>query len=200
MKLSKSDIVLSIIIAMLLIIISAFVYKDFSHRGSDNGKESLTVSDTESNKPTGIETKSQLQKYKAAIELDEEYNRRMANAQSNVEITQINSEFADKWKAEIDKNYQNLLSVSWKYLREKLTASQAEWYIYAEKRLDEQYEYLFQKYTTGTALPLNMSKFQYDLYRERAIELFLMYDDLKNEDEAMEKSWQEHWESVRGEE
>lgn len=207
MKLSKSNIGLLSIIAVLLIVISVMVYKDFSKdKKIDNVIEApiTTAGTTENTTETGTETYEQirtqeiLSKYTAAIELDEECKRRLSNAQSNLEITEINSEFADKWKEEIDKNYQNLLTVSWKFLNEKAVASQAEWYIYAEKRIDEEREYLLQQYTTGTIVSVKMSEFEYDLYRERALELFEMYYELKSQEEIMGPSWREHWESVRG--
>lgn len=207
MKISKSNIVLMIIIAVLLVIISAMIYKDFSNdKNIDNLTEApiTTESTTEKTTETSTETYDQirtqdiLSKYTAAIELDEECKRRLSNAQSNFEITEINSEFADKWKEEIDKNYQNLLTVSWKFLNEKVVASQAEWYIYAEKRIDEEREYLLQQYTTGTIVSVKMSEFEYNLYRKRALELFEMYYELKSQEEIMGPSWREHWESVRG--
>lgn len=207
MKLSKSNIGLMSVIAVLLIVISVMVYKDFSKdKKIDNVTEApiTTAGTTENATETGTETYEQirtqeiLSKYTAAIELEEECKRRLSNAQSNLEITEINSEFADKWKEEIDKNYQNLLTVSWKFLNEKAVASQAEWYIYAEKRIDEEREYLLQQYTTGTIVSVKMSEFEYDLYRERALELFEMYYELKSQEEIMGPSWREHWESVRG--
>lgn len=207
MKISKSNIVLMIIIAVLLVIISAMIYKDFSNdKNIDNLTEApiTTESTTEKTTETSTETYDQirtqdiLSKYTAAIELDEECKHRLSNAQSNFEITEINSEFADKWKEEIDKNYQNLLTVSWKFLNEKVVASQAEWYIYAEKRIDEEREYLLQQYTTGTIVSVKMSEFEYNLYRKRALELFEMYYELKSQEEIMGPSWREHWESVRG--
>ncbi len=207
MKLSKSNIGLLSIIAVLLIVISVMVYKDFSKdKKIDNVIEApiTTAGTTENTTETGTETYEQirtqeiLSKYTAAIELDEECKRILSNSQSNLEITEINSEFADKWKEEIDKNYQNLLTVSWKFLNEKAVASQAEWYIYAEKRIDEEREYLLQQYTTGTIVSVKMSEFEYDLYRERALELFEMYYELKSQEEIMGPSWREHWESVRG--
>lgn len=207
MKLSKSNIGLLSIIAVLLIVISVMVYKDFSKdKKIDNVTKApiTTAGTTENATETGTETYEQirtqdiLSKYTASIELDEECKRRLSNAQSNFEITEINSEFADKWKEEIDKNYQNLLTVSWKFLNEKAVASQAEWYIYAEKRIDEEREYLLQQYTTGTIVSVKMSEFEYDLYRERALELFEMYYELKSQEEIMGPSWREHWESVRG--
>lgn len=207
MKLSKSNIGLLSVIAVLLIVISVMVYKDFSYRkniGNVTETPITTEGTTEKTTETSTETYDQirtqdiLSKYTAAIELDEECKRRLSNAQSNFEITEINSEFADKWKEEIDTNYQNLLTVSWKFLNEKAVASQAEWYIYAEKRIDEEREYLLQQYTTGTIVSVKMSEFEYDLYRERALELFEMYYELKSQEEIMGPSWREHWESVRG--
>lgn len=203
MKLSKSNIGLLSVIAVLLIVISVMVYKDFSYRKNiGNVTETPITTDGTTEKATEtynqIRTQDILSKYTASIELDEECKRRLSNAQSNFEITEINSEFADKWKEEIDKNYQNLLTVSWKFLNEKVVASQAEWYIYAEKRIDEEREYLLQQYTTGTIVSVKMSEFEYDLYRERALELFEMYYELKSQEEIMGPSWREHWESVRG--
>lgn len=204
MKINRGNIVLIIIIAVLLVIIFVMIYKDFSNnsKNSDNIKESSIVTESATEKPTDIDSQSQnvLRNYTVAVELDKEYERRLSNAQSNFEKSEINSEFAEKWKAEMNKNYQNLLTVSWKFLKEKLIASQAEWYIYAEKRIDEEYEYLLQEYTTGTIVPVLLSKFECNLYRERAIELFEMYDELKSQAEIMEPSWQEHWESVRDQE
>ncbi len=178
MKLGKSNIVLSIVISLLLIIISAIVYKDFSYRYGDKNKGSLTINENTSDKPNNTDANSKLQNYTVAVDLDKEYSRRLSNAKSNTEITEINSEFADKWKNEIDTNYQKLLTIAEKSFREKLIISQAEWYIYAKKYIDERYEYLLEEYQTGTTVPIIISEFECNLYRERAIELFEMYNKL----------------------
>lgn len=201
MKISKSNIVLMIIIAVLLVIISAMIYKDFSNdKNIDNVTEAPITNENTTDNPTETYDRTQdiLSKYTAAVELDKEYSSRIANTDNNADITSVNSEFAQKWKEEIDKNYQNLLTVSWKFLNEKAVASQAEWYIYAEKRIDEEREYLLQQYTTGTIASVKMSEFEYNLYRERALELFEMYYELKSQEKIMGPSWREHWESVRG--
>lgn len=102
----------------------------------------------------------------------------MANADNNTDITSINSEFAQKWKDEIDKNYQNLLTVSWEFLKEKAVASQAEWYIGVEKYAEERFRYLETIHQGGTMSPVSASAFRRDLYRERALELFEMYIEI----------------------
>lgn len=177
MKLSKSIIGLLTIIAVLLIIISAMIYKDFSHTNSSEDKESSTTTESAIDKPTDTDIPSELRNYTLAVELDKEHERRLLNAQSNVEITEINSEFADKWKAEIDTNYQKLLAIADPSFKEKLIASQTEWYICAEKHIEERFAYLLEVYQSGTIVPIKVSEYKYNLYRERAIELFEMYDE-----------------------
>ena len=164
MKLSKSNIGLLSVIAVLLIVISVMVYKDFSKdKKIDNVTKApiTTASTTEKATETGTETYEQirtqeiLSKYTAAIELDEECKRRLSNAQSNFEITEINSEFADKWKAEIDKYYQKLLEISDPYFKEKLIESQTEWYIGVEKYAEERFRYLETIHQGGTISPVS---------------------------------------------
>lgn len=174
MKFSKSNIVLSIIIAALLIIISVMLCRDFSQR-NDNGTDSSIVFAAESENCDD----SKLQNYPFAIELDQEYERRLSAAQSNAEMTDVHIEFAEKWKAEIDVNYQKLLTVANDDFKEALIASQAEWYINAEKDLDEKYFYFASVHDFGSVLSLSSSKYAYNLYRERAIELFVMYEHLQ---------------------
>lgn len=99
----------------------------------------------------------------------------MSAAQSNAEMTDIHTEFAEKWKAEIDVNYQKLLTVANDDFKEALIASQAEWYVNAEKDLDEKYFYFESVHDVGSVTPVVSSKYACDLYRERAIELFVMY-------------------------
>lgn len=187
MKLSKSNIGLMSVIVVLLIVISVMAYKNFSYR-KNIGNVTETPITTEGTKEkateTGTETYEQirtqeiLSKYTAAIELDEECKRRLSNAQSNFEITEINSEFADKWKAEIDKYYQKLLEISDPYFKEKLVESQTEWYIGVEKYAEERFRYLETIHQGGTISPVSASAFRRDLYRERALELFEMYIEI----------------------
>lgn len=178
MKLSKSVIGLLTVIAVLLIIISAMIYKDFSRADGGADKETSNTTESTTDKPTDTDTKSELDNYTAAIELDKELERRAANAQSNVELCQINLEFKDKWKEEIDTYYQKLLSIAGPDFQQKLIESQTEWYINAEKHIDERFAYFKEVYQTGTIVPIAQSYFECNLYRERAIELFQMYDEL----------------------
>lgn len=170
MKPSKSNIVLSVIIAVLLLVISVMLCRDFSKK-SDNGTDASVLFAAESENRDD----SKLQNYPFAIELDQEYERRLSAAQSNAEMTDIHTEFAEKWKAEIDVNYQKLLTVANGDFKEALIASQAEWYVNAEKDLDEKYFYFESVHDVGSVTPVVSSKYACDLYRERAIELFVMY-------------------------
>lgn len=187
MKLSKSVIGLLTVIAVLLIIISAMIYKDFSRADSGADKETSATTESTTDKPKDTDTKSKLDNYTAAIELDKELERRAANAQSNVELCEINLEYADKWKAEIDTYYQKLLSIAGPDFQKKLIESQTEWYINAEKHIDERFAYLQEVYQIGTIVPVKVSEYKYHLYRERAIELFQMYDRLNRIKLAMTK-------------
>lgn len=174
MKLSKSSIVLSIIIVVLLIIIAAMFCCDFSQK-NNNDIEDLIVFEAEPDSHND----TKLQNYPLAIELDKEYERRVSAANANAEITDINSEFAEKWKAETDANYQKLLSVANDDFKEALVASQAEWYVNAEKDIEEKFMYFVNVHDFGSITPICVSKYEYNLYRERAIELFVMYDNLQ---------------------
>lgn len=176
MKFHKSNIILSVIIAVLLIIISAMLYRDFSQKNKNDINSSI-VFEAE---PKAHDD-SELQNYSLAIELDQEYERRIAAANANVEFTDINLEFAEKWKTEVDANYQKLLTVANDDFKEALIASQAEWYVNAEKDIDEKYMYFVSVHDFGSVLSVCTSKYEYKLYRERAVELFVMYDNLKQE-------------------
>lgn len=189
MKLNKSIIGLLGIILVLLTIISAMIYKDFSNdnRKSDKPIELSTLTEDATNKPldTDSQTQNIFRNYTMAVELDKECESRLSNAQSNFEITEINLEFADKWKLEINTNYQKLLEIANSSFKEKLMASQKEWYINAEKHAEERLRYLEELYQGGTIVPIKASAFQRDLYRERAIELFDMYYELTAIEEDM---------------
>lgn len=179
MKLSKSVIGLSTVIAVLLIIIATMIFKDFSHSNSDADKRTSAVTESTVDKSIDTDIQSEISNYTTAVELDKDYKSRLSKAKSNAEITEINSEFADKWKAEIDTNYQKLLTVADGSFREQLIASQKEWYVNAEKLTEERLAFLIEVYQYGSIVPVKVSEYEYNLYRERAIELFDMYEELK---------------------
>lgn len=111
--------------------------------------------------------------------LDTEYEKAFSAAYSNVEKCQVNDDYSDKWDKFADEYYNKLLEIASDDFKASLIASQAEWEKYAELEEDTQLKYYQNVFGSGTAVPGAVSNYKYNLHRERAIELYEMYTELK---------------------
>lgn len=168
------------IISILLVVIFVIIFHNLSQRNKNNEPAPQAQQEEIIKTPNDSGVKAAPSGYEAAVMLDSEYKEKISAAKSDIEITETNEEFAEKWKSEINTNYEKLSAVASDGFKEKLTESQAEWNIYAEKRTAEHFEYLLEEYESGTIVPVIQSEFEYRLYRERAIELFEMYSKLNS--------------------
>lgn len=166
------------IITVLAVVICMIIYHNLSQRNKNNEPAPQAQQEEIIKTPNDSAVKAAPSGYDAAVKLDSEYKEKISAAKSNVEISEINYDFSEKWKTEINTNYERLSASASDGFKEKLTESQAEWNIYAEKRTAEHFEYLLDVYGAGTVVPIIQSEFVYKLYRERAIELFEMYSVL----------------------
>lgn len=110
------------------------------------------------------------------FELDVQYNEAIKKAYSNVEEVQVNDGYADKWDEFADEYYNKLLEIANDDFKESLIVSQNEWEKYAEISEKMQLEYLQNIYEYGTIVPVESSYYHCELHRERAVELYEMYE------------------------
>lgn len=111
--------------------------------------------------------------------LDSEYASRYLDASSNYEKCEVNIQFSQKWKQEAEFYLEMLCEMADEDFKQTLLAAQAAWESAYQMRMDEHLAYLYYVYDSGTIVPILHSKYGYDLQRERAIELYEMYNSVK---------------------
>jgi len=103
--------------------------------------------------------------------IDEEYEKKISLASSNIDICNLNYEFMLKWKDEISCYYGNILNSANESLHQSVINEQIVWEQYCQVSIEMQQHYLEQLYGSGTIVPVLLSQYEYELYRERAINL-----------------------------
>lgn len=125
--------------------------------------------------------------YENSYELDIEYSTEKKSCISNIEITNINSNYAQKWRA-LGDNYYNLILSD--YTSDTKTKEELQITInnvttihdnmlnYIDERLKTEYERLIYVYDTGTIVPIKLSQCEYKLYRYYALEMYTFCKDM----------------------
>lgn len=135
---------------------------------------------------------------------DIEYEKRRKETKSNVELTSLNEEFADIWKGKV-RTYYNSLVDHYEKEKNQITTdgtntpqgageqyrqshidslidetktSQESWELYCQGQLDYYEIAINFEYTTGSIVPIKLSNFERNLYRERAIFLYYLCREL----------------------
>lgn len=119
--------------------------------------------------------------------LDLEYEQAIQACKSNADITKTNEEYAKKWYALSEMYCDNM----WQWIADEDYFDEAEkeryrkiaesvetihenWKQYAQQRCENERERVFGIYTTGSISGTLLSRFDYELYREHAIEMYNM--------------------------
>ncbi len=169
-KTKKIVVVFVSIIVVLSSIIGVLSYRLWQQKDmlapTENGENSTTENLTA--------TESEV-----TFALDTEYEKAFSAAYSNVEKCQVNDDYSDKWDKFANEYYNKLLEIASDDFKASLIASQTEWKKYAELKEDAQLKYYQNVFGSGTAVPGAVSNYRYNLHRERAIELYKMYIELK---------------------
>ncbi len=169
-KTKRLVVIFASIIIILSSVIGALSYKLWQQKDIsapiENGENSTTEN------PAKTESK-------VSFALDTEYEKAFSTAYSNVEKCQVNDDYADKWDEFAEEYYNKLLEIANDDFKASLIASQTEWEKYAELKEDAQLKYYQNVFGSGTAVPGAVSNYRYNLHRERAIELYKMYTELK---------------------
>lgn len=158
------------IIVVLSSVIGVLSYKLWQQKDTSAPTENGENSTTE-NSPVTEEAE--------IFSLDTEYKKAFDAAYSNVEKCQVNDNYSDKWDKFAEEYYNKLLEIASDDFKASLIASQTEWEKYAELEEDTQLKYYQNVFGAGTAVPGALSKYKYNLHRERAVELYKMYMELK---------------------
>ena len=113
----------------------------------------------------------------AMIMLDEEYTQQIAKAVSNLEICEINEEFAERYEEIISSYEMQILHISNETLKLELQKEQTAWKEYVPIYLDMRFSHYEQLYQGGSMVPVAYSKAKCELYRQRALFLYEIYTD-----------------------
>lgn len=113
---------------------------------------------------------------------DIEYEKRRKETKSNVELTSLNEEFADIWKEKI-RTYHNCLINRYEEennhtMIDETNTAQNSWELYCQSQIDYYETAILSQYTTGSIVPIKLSNFERNLYRERAIFLYYLCQEL----------------------
>ena len=130
----------------------------------DAGQESLNTSHT------GIPNSD------TQFTLDIEYQNKMQDSKSNVEITAINDEFSEKWKSKIEFYYIQIVNYYTSSFNQEMhdlfKENHINWSSYAEQQYNYYETVMCDVYTTGSIVPVKLSNYKRTVYRNRAIELY----------------------------
>lgn len=116
------------------------------------------------------------------FKLDLEYESKKKNVKSNIEMTALNEEYAEKWKSKIEfyhtqiLNYYTLNSGGEMY--DLSMQSHTNWNSYEEQQYNYYEAFIYDNYTTGSIIPIKLSDYKRIVYRNRAIELYNRCIDL----------------------
>ena len=112
--------------------------------------------------------------------LDDQYASSYLEATCNYERGEVNRQFAEKWRQEAELYYNKICEIAYNEdFKQAIIAGQAAWEYSYPIRVEENFAYLRHVYRAGSIVPILASKYEYDLQRERAIELYKMYEKVK---------------------
>lgn len=104
--------------------------------------------------------------------LNAERDIRMTKIHSNVDICNTNCEYTEKMKQLINKYDELIINNVSDDILKIYMKSYYDWENYSKAALKNQWEYLNLIYTNGTIVPILYSQYEYNLYCERARELY----------------------------
>lgn len=113
---------------------------------------------------------------KAEYTLDTEYKEAIKTCNSNIEKTNTNLKFAQKWDNLCEHYYQCILQS--KLLNnesknnETITTTYNDWKASAQEYINTEEKRLLSIYKSGSIVPLKLSQYEYILYRSHAIKLY----------------------------
>ena len=111
-------------------------------------------------------------------EIDSEYKQQLLNAVSNVEVSKVHDRFTELWKSEIDSSINKINAIASESLQQALFKEQQEWESTATAMIDCRLCFYQQVYGSGSIVPVLMAEYKCQLYRDRAISLNEMYDQI----------------------
>lgn len=119
--------------------------------------------------------------------LDLEYEKEIQACKSNVEMTETNNLYAQKWydlsetycaimrQAVSDKEYFDKAEEEYHQNEaDSVEIIHENWKEYAQQRCKDEETRLLSVYTTGSIVPVRLSRFRYEFYRDHAIEMYNM--------------------------
>jgi len=147
---------------------------------TDGTKSAQPTAGTEIADPTDqTETVDSTDETENSFALDAQYASSYLEATSNYEMCEVNRQFAEKWRQEAQLYLNKICEIADEDLKQAIIAGQTAWENAYPMRMEENFAYLLYVYGSGSVVPIIHSKYDYDLQRERAIELYEMYNEVK---------------------
>lgn len=113
---------------------------------------------------------------KIEYSLDLHYNQEISSAESNVEILNINQEYAKLWNEKINIYYKELIEKYSSNGQEEteliIIFEQTKWEKELPNKIEQKKEFLLETYESGSIIPVELSEYEYMEYRYRALNLF----------------------------
>ena len=172
---------------LVLMLAFSFIFSGCSSQlndefGSDNSSNDFVGGIAEEN------AKALSEKYNQGYLIDEQYIEEYKTSKDMADMDNITTKYANLWQDKVN-HYSKSLSehikeqyendeVALEYVQyhnwniEVFDAMQKEWEEYAENQIKNYQEFVCLRYWSGTAAGSAMVVFEYDLYRNRAIELY----------------------------
>lgn len=111
------------------------------------------------------------------LELERQYETSMSQATSNLEKENVNIQYAERWYQYAEEYYDLIMEHAPEILKESFVTMD-DWKHYAELTCREYAACLEIHYAGGTAAAHGAAKYEYELYRQRALELYEIYTDI----------------------
>ena len=123
--------------------------------------------------------------YEWCKEIDKEYIEALQGAESNYDRATVNSQFSERW-LECAERYYNLIILNLPYeSSEDDFISPEKWIEYKDMQVKEFLAYADNRSLGGTINAVLAAEYEYNLCRERAVELYQMYIEIKETYDSM---------------
>ncbi len=108
--------------------------------------------------------------------LDVEYKEAINACKSNVEISNTNNSFAQKWKDLGDYYYGCIMEGEYfndkDEIKDIASSIHNEWIQYAQHRIEDEEKRLTVLYGAGSIVPIKLSQYECAFYRAHSIEMY----------------------------
>lgn len=101
--------------------------------------------------------------------LDAEHKQKRSEAACRADTSEVDREYVQKYKELINRCHEQLMSAAGEDLQAALQQEQEAWENYVQPLMDMQLNYYMEYFTGSSSTPLAYSRFEYDIYKQRAL-------------------------------